>query len=376
MSRIEEFAAENREKRQLLLEQSEPAKEKVGLFRSIALRCASVCGVVVLATIARLALMPVLKLNAPFSTYFFGVVLVAWYAGLWPALTTVALSAIIGTYFFVPPVHSFLIHRPSDRLNVIVFCVVSIVVSVTSNAQRTARMRAEKEKTIAEEESAQRRKAEEMLRLKQAEVEVLNARLRRAMVETHHRVKNNLQVIASMVELQVSDADETVPADALRRISRHVQVLASIHNILTREVQTKGNLEMVGTQALLGKLRPLLESMVGDRRLTFTMDDFALPIRAGTNLAVLINELVSNAVKHGEGEIELSLAAAADQGRLQVRDRGPGFPPDFDPRLAAHTGLELIESLSHWDLHGELSFVNHPEGGALITVIFPLKLDG
>lgn len=204
-------------------------------------------------------------------------------------------------------------------------------------------------------------------------IEVLNARLKRAMAETHHRVKNNLQIIAALVEMQVGGTGQTVPTEALRRVGQHVQALAAVHDILTREARESGTVEYLSTRETLEKLRPLLERLVGERQLHFRVEDLRLPIQQGTSLAVLVNELISNAVKHGAGDIDLSLAVAAERGHLQVRDRGPGFPEGFDPETAANTGLELILSLSRWDLGGDITFQNHPGGGGLITVTFPLK---
>lgn len=224
----------------------------------------------------------------------------------------------------------------------------------------------------AQQEIEQREKTEAELRRRQAEIETLNVRLRRAMAETHHRVKNNLQVVSALVELQAADAGETVPTVTLRRVGQHVKALATIHEILTEEARDEGEVEYLSTQQALTKLRPLLQSIVGARKIDFHIEDTRLPIRLGTSLAVLINELVSNAVKHGAGEIYLSLTIMGEQGCLEVRDRGPGFSADFNPQTAANTGLELILSLGRWDLRGELTFQNHPDGGAWVTVTFPL----
>jgi two-component system, sensor histidine kinase PdtaS len=109
------------------------------------------------------------------------------------------------------------------------------------------------------------------------------------------------------------------------------------------------------------------------------VQDARLPVRQGTSLAVLVNELVSNAVKHGRGDIGLSFGmlpgsnGSGPRARLEVTDQGPGFSPDFDPAKAANTGVELIESLGRWDLQGEVEYANRPEGGARVVVTFPLS---
>jgi two-component sensor histidine kinase len=102
------------------------------------------------------------------------------------------------------------------------------------------------------------------------------------------------------------------------------------------------------------------------------VQDVELPIKQGMSLAVLINELVNNAVKHGGQQIELRLAAAADRVMLDVCDDGPGFTTEFHPGIAAHFGLELVETIGRLDLGGTTTYENRPEGGARVRVSFPL----
>lgn len=218
-----------------------------------------------------------------------------------------------------------------------------------------------------------------------AEIESLNARLRRAMAETHHRVKNNLQIIASLVDLQLLNAGEMVPAVALQRIGQHVGTLASIHDLLTQEARNGGELNFISARAALEKLLPLLQATVGERRIRFRADDAPISVKDGAALSVLVNELVSNAAKHGQGDIELTLSALPSSlkprgGReetermalLEVCDDGPGFPEGFDPQSAARTGLDLVESVGRWDLNGEIVYTTREEGGGRVIVSFPL----
>ena len=88
---------------------------------------------------------------------------------------------------------------------------------------------------------------------------------------------------------------------------------------------------------------------------------------------MIVNELVSNAVKHGKGDIEVTLRHADKRATLEVCDDGPGFAPDFVAETAANTGLELIENIARYDLRGETMYENRKEGGARITVIFPVE---
>jgi PAS domain S-box-containing protein len=205
---------------------------------------------------------------------------------------------------------------------------------------------------------------------REAHIEELNARLRDAMTETHHRVKNNLQVIAALVDMLVMDRGEAVPVHEVRRIGRHARSLASIHDILTAEAKTSGATEDLSAAQLLEKLLVQLQPMVDGRRIRHEADDIRLRMRQGTALAVLVNELVSNAVKHGSGDIDVRLAAHDRTIELTVEDEGGGFPAGFRPSVDAHTGVELIENLSRWDLQGTTTYENRPEGGARVRIRF------
>ena len=133
-----------------------------------------------------------------------------------------------------------------------------------------------------------------------------------------------------------------------------------------------GDAAFVDVRQALEKLKPLLEGLVGGRELRFCVEDVRLPVLQGTALVALVNELVSNAVKHGDGAIELSVAVEEGRATLAVRDHGPGFPPGFDASASASTGLELVQSMGGWDLQGQVEFGNAADGGARVTVRFPL----
>ena len=216
-------------------------------------------------------------------------------------------------------------------------------------------------------------RSERELRRRRAEIESLNERLRRSMSETHHRVKNNLQIIAALVDMQLMANDGLVPANELRRVEHHIHALAAIHDLLTIESRKDPAMESISVKATLEVLRPLLQEMVGERPVRFRLQDVRLPIRQETALALIVNELIGNAARFGRGPIDLTLAVSAEVVCLEVRDEGPGFPPGFDATEYLNTGLELVETVSHWDLQGETSYDNSPSGGARVTVMFPIS---
>ncbi len=216
---------------------------------------------------------------------------------------------------------------------------------------------------------SEQRGIEEDLRHHQAEIEALNVRLARAMRETHHRVKNNLQVIAALVELQ---SDDLGGGSAVQRLKQHVRALATIHDMLTQQAKADTDTSVVSARDVLLRLIPVLQETSGERRIQADIAEARLSVQKATSLALLVSECVGNAIKHATGEVEITLEVADGTARLEVCDDGPGFPPDFDPRRAANTGLELIESTARWDLRGELVYENREQGGGRVVVTFPL----
>ncbi len=220
-----------------------------------------------------------------------------------------------------------------------------------------------------------RKQAEEKAREHQEQIEALNRRLQRTMAETHHRVKNNLQVITALLDMKIMEGSETVPISELKRLRLHIRALASIHELLTHVVKADAETSEISSEAMIDQLQPLLLTSSGGRAVDFNVADISLSTRYGSSLAILVNELVTNAVKHGAGKITVNLAAEGEYVRLEVTDEGPGFPEGFAPRTHANTGIDLIESLSRWDLKGEIEYGNRPVaegGGARVAVTFPL----
>jgi PAS domain S-box-containing protein len=205
-------------------------------------------------------------------------------------------------------------------------------------------------------------------------LEAFNQRLRQAMTETHHRVKNNLQVTAALVELHQREGDGGLSASAAQTLSLHIRSLAQIHDFLNREAHPEEPDEdfiSVSVRDTMAKLIPMVQATLTDRLLSFTGEQVRLPAKQSSALALIVNELISNALKHGSGDIDVVLAHEDGTATLEVMDKGPGFPEGFDSQRDAHTGLGLIETLVRIDLNGEVRYTNRPEGGGCIIVRFP-----
>ena len=222
-------------------------------------------------------------------------------------------------------------------------------------------------------EIEQHQRAKEILARHQAHIEALNERLRRSMTETHHRVKNNLQIIAAMLDMHLMEGSATIATKDIHQLGIHVRALAAVHDLLTQESKEgDGQAHYISAQSLLHELIPMLQATSAERAIQFDVEDVRLTARQGTSLALVVNELVSNALKYGVGVIRIKFTVQGERATLEVCDDGPGFPDDFDPISASNTGLELVQHLSRWDLEGTVTYETRPEGGARVRVNLPV----
>ena len=209
-------------------------------------------------------------------------------------------------------------------------------------------------------------------------IAALNAQLRLAMKESFHRIKNNLQLVATLIDTQSLDNQGALPPARVEQVIGQIRTLADVHNLLTQSVREGGQAPFVSAKVLVGNLCDLLAKVAGERSLQCEIADVTLPHRQGTALALIINELIQNALRHGAGAVRIRLEVDGElqidgkQVSLQVEDSGRGFPPHFDPDQDAQTGLQLVQDLTASDLNGRLCYENQQEGGARVRVDFPV----
>lgn len=222
--------------------------------------------------------------------------------------------------------------------------------------------------TELEEHEKARVAAEESLRKYAAEIESLNERLRRWITETHHRVKNNMQVVMALIDYQTVGKKEFVHIEELKRLKHHIQTLAAVHDTLAHGANNEDELELVSGRPLLEKLIKLLERSSGGKLLHYEVEECLFRTKEITALCLIINELVSNAVKYGHQNIYITLRFLDGEGVLTVEDDGPGFTEGFDIEKAANIGLELVQSVVTSDLKGKLELSRSEYGGARVTI--------
>jgi two-component sensor histidine kinase len=207
-------------------------------------------------------------------------------------------------------------------------------------------------------------------KLKEREIRVKNAMIQ----EIHHRVKNNLQTVASLLRMQQRRAKTEETKDALQEAISRILSISAIHEYLSHSSGQTINIRDVlkrivnQTQELLSGELPL--------RIYFKGADVYLPPQHTTACALIVNELLQNAIEHGHtevpkpGEIMVELNDLGDEVKIEVKDNGVGLPPDFDPEKVSSLGLQIVNSLTKNELRG--SFQLRREGDYTIAEIrFP-----
>jgi len=179
------------------------------------------------------------------------------------------------------------------------------------------------------------------------------------LAEIHHRVKNNLQIIYSLLQLQVDNIRDERLAELLLESQSRIRSMSLIHQMLYES----NDFAYVDFDAFLENFVPGLISAYSsdpDRvNLTIEAAGVSLPISAAIPCGLIVNELISNALKHafpsGDGSLEVTLARRGDGlVALAVSDNGVGIPDGFDVANASTLGLQLVSLLSE-QLGGDLA---------------------
>lgn len=225
-----------------------------------------------------------------------------------------------------------------------------------------------------------------------------------ALREVHHRVKNNLQTISSLLRLQSRRLEDRAARTALNEAERRIRAIALVHEILAREP---------GEQVPFGEIVPALVNLARDAGGAGRRPEMAVHGEPGdlsadvaTPLAVVLAELLQNAVEHaftaavdaavgagvgagagagpatgaaaeaGDGRpqlaplVELSFRPGEKALAAEVRDNGSGFPAGFDLDRTSSLGLAIVRDLVRSQLGGSITIAN--DGGAVVTLEVPL----
>ena len=211
-----------------------------------------------------------------------------------------------------------------------------------------------------------RKRADERIRASLREKEVL-------LKEIHHRVKNNMQVISSLVALQAERLPDAAMRAVLQDVTHRVRSMALVHEKLYQSADMAQVQFAEYAQSLLNYLWRAHETTAPGIRLALDLEPVQLSVNAAVPCGLVLNELASNALKHAfhsraDGEVSVVLRGSPE-GRvcLRVRDNGTGLPAGLDWRQADTLGLRLVQMLA-----GQLDATVdvHSNKGTEFTVTF------
>jgi two-component sensor histidine kinase len=189
--------------------------------------------------------------------------------------------------------------------------------------------------------------------------------------ECHHRLLNNLQMIVALLSLQSRKEANAEAASRLSTAADRVRAIAGLHHHLH---------SMDGTPTV--DFKPYLDRLCRDHS-TMSMSEerpdqvivieaieLSLPTKIGIPLSLIVNELVTNAIKHGRGRITVTLAPSGKHHALSVCNDGAGLPEGFDPTASKGLGMTLVSSLAA-QIGGELRIDRGDDGDCTrFTVLF------
>ena len=177
--------------------------------------------------------------------------------------------------------------------------------------------------------------------------------------EIHHRVKNNLQTVASLLRLQAR-APDADPRKALEDSVHRVLAIAAVHEVLTEQRE-----EVVELRELLERLRAMLVQGLGvGKEVHADLEPVSIAGNRATALALVFSELLQNALEHGGDSVQIELAQQNGEVVLSIADDGTGIEAD-----ATGTGLSIVQALVRDELQGRLDL--RSDGGTRAEVVFP-----
>ncbi|MDO4177779.1 MAG: histidine kinase N-terminal domain-containing protein [Phascolarctobacterium sp.] len=193
--------------------------------------------------------------------------------------------------------------------------------------------------------------------------------------EIHHRVKNNLQTITSLLRMQERRAKSEETKTVLRDCIGRVGSIAIVHEYLSHHEE--GMLEVSHVAKEIYK--ELMSSMIRpDFKLeaSFKAEEIFLPSDRATSIALIINELLQNVIEHAfedreKGKLFVEFRKLENEFVIEIADDGNGLPEGFNIKKSRSLGLKIIKTMTESDLAGKFTISNRAEGGTLARVSIP-----
>jgi two-component sensor histidine kinase len=204
------------------------------------------------------------------------------------------------------------------------------------------------------------------LRRRERELVTKDATIR----EIHHRVKNNLQTVSALLRLQARRIDDPGASAALNEAVRRIASIALVHETLSSSPDASVAFDQVLDSLVTHALE--LSPRMGELTITRTGELGSLEPRIATPLALVITELIHNALEHGLAEEGTSLSIRAESNpthlTVTISDDGVGLPEGFDIAKSPNLGLQIVRTLTENELRGSLTLISDEnETRAILT---------
>lgn len=193
--------------------------------------------------------------------------------------------------------------------------------------------------------------------------------------EIHHRVKNNLQTIASLLRLQARRTKSAEVKAALRESVNRILSISVVHEFLSQQDQEFIDVAEVAKNILDTVIQNMLEPDF-NLQTVFNGETVILPSEQASSLALVINELIQNSIEHAfvgqrEGIVGVDIATFPDEYQIDIYDNGIGLPADFSIDKSNSLGLQIVRTLIENDLGGKFNL--YSDNGSHARIIMPRK---
>jgi two-component system, sensor histidine kinase PdtaS len=188
--------------------------------------------------------------------------------------------------------------------------------------------------------------------------------------EIHHRVKNNLQTVAALLRLQARRVTAGESRDALEEAERRVAAIALVHEMLSHSLDEQVDFDQIADRLRAAVCELGTPGAGATRVISSREGNFGtVSGELATTLAMVLNELLQNAVEHAFGEaggrLRLLVSRGQEELAVAVVDDGRGLPEGFDPGSGTSLGLSIVRALVEGELHGILQVEGGEHGTAV-----------
>lgn len=206
------------------------------------------------------------------------------------------------------------------------------------------------------------------LRFRERELITKDATIR----EIHHRVKNNLQTVSSLLRIQSRQSSSEEVKASLQQAQRRVSAIAVVHDVLSEGVEQEVSFDQIFSRILM--LIPETTSSYHNTVKSEFEGSFGdLTAERSTTLALVLTEIVANAVEHGIGDKTGKISVSADRGpkvlRIEVVDDGVGLP---EGKVGTGLGTQIVRTLVESELRGKIAWTSPIRGGTKVVIEVPL----